>query len=105
MIRSGDGTELAVEEAGEAGPLVVLANGLGGTMRGWQPLIRRLAPMARLVSWDYRGLYASAPPRNPAAVCIEDHCRDLEAVLDDTGGGPAVLIGWSMGVQVAVEFA
>ena len=31
--------------------------------------------------------------------------RDLAAVLAWAGGGPAVLIGWSMGVQVVVEHA
>lgn len=103
-IRSGDGTELAVQVAGD-GPLVVLANGLGGSLRAWQPFLQRLRPGWRIASWDYRGLYRSGPPARAHAVGVEDHARDLGAVLDWLGGEPATLVGWSMGVQVAVAYA
>ncbi len=103
-IRSHDGSDLAVQVAGE-GPLVVLANGLGGSLLAWEPFLRRLRAVRRIVSWDYRGLYRSGPPSDPAAVAIEDHVMDLGTVLDRFGGGPAVLMGWSMGVQVVVEYA
>ncbi|HET6663065.1 MAG TPA: alpha/beta hydrolase [Acidimicrobiales bacterium] len=99
-----DGTELAVRVAGE-GPLVVLANGLGGSLGAWRPFLERLSPGRCIASWDYRGLYKSGPPARPHAVTVEDHARDLGAVLDWLGGGPAVLVGWSMGVQVVVERA
>jgi pimeloyl-ACP methyl ester carboxylesterase len=36
---------------------------------------------------------------------VADHADDLDAVLESAGGGPAVLMGWSMGVQVAVAYA
>lgn len=103
-IRSDDGTELAVQAVGE-GALIVLANGLGGSFRAWEPLLRRLGPGHRIASWDYRGLYRSGPPARPEAVEVRDHVRDLRAVLSWLGGGPAVLVGWSMGVQVVVEHA
>lgn len=104
-LRSFDGTDLAVQTAGEGGPLIVLANGLGGSMVAWRALVVGLAPRYRIVSWDYRGLYGSGPPPRADAIRIEDHCRDLEVLLDHLDGGPATLIGWSMGVQVALEFA
>ena len=103
-IRSFDGTELAVQVAGE-GPLVVLANGLGGTWRAWGPFLDRFGTDHRVASWDYRGLYGSGPPATPDAVGLADHAGDLAAVLDWLGGGPAVVIGWSMGVQLGVQFA
>ena len=103
-IRGDDGTELAVQVVGE-GPLIVLANGLGGSFGAWEPLLRHLGPGHRVASWDYRGLYRSGPPAHPESVSVPDHARDLGAVLAWLGGGPAVLIGWSMGVQVVVEFA
>jgi pimeloyl-ACP methyl ester carboxylesterase len=99
-----DGTELAVQSVGQ-GPLVVLANGLGGSLRAWSPFIDRFGAAHRLVSWDYRGFYDSGPPARPDAVTIADHCQDLDAVLDHVGGDPAAIIGWSMGVQVAVQQA
>jgi pimeloyl-ACP methyl ester carboxylesterase len=104
LIPSDDGGEIAAQMTG-AGPLIVLANGLGGSMTAWRPLVRHFAPRFRLASWDYRGLYRSPPPQRANAVSIEDHRSDLAAVLCWAGGPPAVLIGWSMGVQVAVDFA
>ena len=102
-LRAFDGTDLAVQQAGTSGPLLALANGLGGSMVAWTPLLAHFAPSYRLRSWDYRGLYRSGPPPDPAAVRIEDHVRDLRLVVDRHG--PAVVIGWSMGVQVAVQYA
>lgn len=103
-IRSRDGTDLAVQVAGE-GPPLVLANGLGGSLRAWGPFLDRLESPRRIVSWDYRGLYRSGPPAEPSAVTIEDHAADLGAVMAQVVGEPAVVIGWSMGVQIAVEYA
>ncbi len=103
-IRSRDGTDLAVQTAG-VGPPLVLANGLGGSLRAWGPFLDRLGSRRRIVSWDYRGLYRSGPPDEPSAVTIEDHAADLGAVMDQVVGEPAVLMGWSMGVQIAVEYA
>lgn len=103
-VRSFDGTDLAVQVAGE-GPLVVLANGLGGTWRAWAPFLARFGTDHRIASWDYRGLYRSGPPAEPDAVRLTDHSRDLAAVLDWLGGEPVVVIGWSMGVQLGVQFA
>jgi pimeloyl-ACP methyl ester carboxylesterase len=103
-IRGADGTELAVEAIGE-GPPLVLANGLGGSFRAWRPLLPRLASRHRVASWDYRGLYRSGPPASPGAVRVDDHVGDLEAVVDWLGGAPVLTVGWSMGVQVAVQHA
>lgn len=103
-VRSFDGTELAVQVVGE-GPLVVLANGLGGSLRAWDPFLARFGADHRIASWDYRGLYHSGPPARPDAVRIPDQSGDLAAVLDALGAGPTTVIGWSMGVQVAVQFA
>jgi len=57
-----DGTELSVQEVG-TGRLVVLANGLGGSLRAWGPVLERFGPGHRVVAYDYRGLYASVPRR------------------------------------------
>lgn len=103
-LRGHDGTDLAVQDLG-AGRLVVMANGLGGSLRAWAPFLARYAPGHRIVSFDYRGLYRSGPPPERDAVTVEDHAADLLEVLRWTGAEPAVVIGWSMGVQVAVEAA
>lgn len=42
-------------------------------------------------------------PRNPARITIPDHADDLACVLDELQVERAVLLGHSMGVQVALE--
>lgn len=102
-VVSFDGTELAWHDLEGDGPPVVLCNGLGGSWMSWTHQIRYFQDRYRFVSWDYRGLYRSAAPSNPEAVSIEDHCADALAVMDDAGIERATMVGWSMGVQVALE--
>ncbi|HJQ84787.1 MAG TPA: alpha/beta hydrolase [Candidatus Binatia bacterium] len=102
-MRAADGTRLAVQTIGD-GPALVLANGLGGSITAWHHLIRRFAPRFRIVSWDYRGLYGSDPPTDLEALGIEQHREDLRTVMDAVGVDSAILAGWSMGVQVILDF-
>ncbi|MGD0082165.1 MAG: alpha/beta hydrolase [Acidimicrobiales bacterium] len=102
---SFDGTELDVQTVGEDGPMLVLVNGLGGAIIAWRHLLAQLGQRFRILSFDYRGLYRSGPPPTKEALRIEDHYEDLRRVIDASGERSVVLIGWSMGVQVAVEYA
>jgi pimeloyl-ACP methyl ester carboxylesterase len=103
-VTGAGGVDLAVQELGTGRP-VVLANGLGGSLRAWFPFLERFGHDHRVVAFDYRGLYRSGPPPEPDAVTIHDHAADLVQVLRSTAADPALVIGWSMGVQVAVEAA
>ena len=55
------------------------------------------------MNWDYRGLFRSGPSADPADLGVETQARDLVAVMDTMGIESAVHVGWSMGVQVALE--
>ena len=107
-IRTDDGTTLAVHATDEpfpGAPVVVLANGLGGPLLAWRPLIEDLRDRYRVVTWDYRGLYGSSRPPDdgPSAYSIPRHVDDLAAVLRSQGVAKASFVGWSMGVQVVLE--
>lgn len=105
LVTATDGTRLAVQEHG-TGPLpIVIANGLGGTMIAWTPLLRALGDRARFISWDYRGLYGSERPRDLRSLTVSHHVRDMESVCDAMGVEQFLLAGWSMGVQVSVQAA
>lgn len=104
-VRSFDGTELEVQTTARNGPDILLVNGLGGSIAAWRHLYRHFVPAFRIVSFDYRGLYGSGAPADPAAVRVEDHLADLERVVQATEARRAVVLAWSMGVQVAVEYA
>lgn len=101
-ITSFDGTEIAYHSVGQ-GPVILLGNGLGGSWRAWTHQIGYFVDRFRFVSWDYRGLYRSGPPRDRQAIRVEHHARDGLAVLDDAGIDRAIVFGWSMGVQVGLE--
>ena len=99
---AGDGTRLVYHTVGD-GPVVVAANGIGGTFHALRHLYRHLARRHRIISWDYRALHASERPQDPRAVLVEDNAADLEGLLDHLGVRRALFVGWSMGVQVNFE--
>ncbi len=103
FLDSFDGTEIAWHRVGRGAPPVLLCNGLGGSWKAWWHQIEHFSGRHPFVSWDYRGLYRSAPPRLPDALRVEEHALDGLAVMDAAGLERAMLFGWSMGVQVALE--
>lgn len=83
---------------------IVLANGLGGRLYAWKPLVERFADCYRLLTWDYRGLFQSDSPPRIRKLSIANHAEDLKSILDQEGVKTAAGVGWSMGVQVLLEF-
>lgn len=102
---SFDGTRIAYRVVGDVAdaPWLILAHGYGGTFNTWEPVAHRLADRFRILMWDYRGMHASAAPADPARLRIEDHARDLSAIVAREGIEAAWIGGWSVGVQVALE--
>lgn len=101
-VRSFDGTELATFRQGEKGRWLLLANGLGGNIRAWTHQLSHFRDMLRFATWDYRSLYRSGRAIN-RSFSMEDHVRDARVVMEEYGVEDAVVVGWSMGVQVALE--
>ena len=100
-VLARDGTRIGYQVRGD-GPAVVLANGLGGTYLTFRYLYDALGDY-KTVCWDYRGLYTSAAPADLQALAMPHHLDDLLAVLDAERIGDVVVVGWSMGVQLAFE--
>jgi pimeloyl-ACP methyl ester carboxylesterase len=103
-LQAHDGTTLAVHDTGGTGSPLVIANGLGGPFAAWCHQIAYLRERYRILSWDYRGLYGSSRPRGrPARLDVAAHVDDLVCILGQVGIERAAFMGWSMGVQVALE--
>ncbi|MDC3961818.1 alpha/beta fold hydrolase [Polyangium jinanense] len=107
-VTAPDGTRItyyATRSPYPGAPVVLLANGLGGQHITWSAQIEHLRGRYRFLTWDYRGLFASArpPEGSPASYAITRHAEDLLAILDAEGEPRAALVGWSMGVQVVLE--
>lgn len=103
-VATSDGSPLFYESWGERGAQtpVLLCDGIGCDGYVWRYLKQDLAPRFGLHP-HYRGHGRTAPPRDAARVTVEDLADDVACVLDDALVDRAVLIGHSMGVQVALE--
>jgi pimeloyl-ACP methyl ester carboxylesterase len=105
-----DGTRLfwglAGPHAGDAdpsGPVMVLNDGIGCDGFAWKYLQPHLAQRHRVLHWHYRGHGRSGLPNDSALIDVPAHARDLIALLDRHQIDRAVLVGHSMGTQVALE--
>jgi len=103
-VAGSDGSPLFYESWGERGDRtpVLLCDGIGCDGYVWRYLRQDLTDRFGLHP-HYRGHGRTAPPRDPRRVTIEDLADDIASILDDAEVDRAVLIGHSMGVQVALE--
>ncbi|MBX7147632.1 alpha/beta hydrolase [bacterium] len=103
-FKSFDDTEIGYQVVGNGSEVIFLFNGLGGNITAWMPLINAFGENYKFVTWDYRGLFKSKPPKDIKKLRIEDHVRDAEILIEKEKIKKARVVGWSMGVQVALEY-
>ncbi|MCW2542807.1 MAG: Alpha/beta hydrolase fold precursor [Frankiales bacterium] len=101
---SADGTQIRGWRNEQAGTPVVIANGLGSIPEAFPFL---MAPHSGYdaVTWYHRGTFGSERPADQKAIRIEDHVADMLALMDCQGVEKALVVSWSLGVNVAFEFA
>ena len=91
------------DRASSNGLTAILCDGIACDGFIWKYLWDDLARTVRVAHWHYRGHGRSARPVDARHIELVDHVRDLDAVRRVIGDGPVVLIGHSMGCQVALE--
>ena len=94
-VTAKDGTQLATYSYGQGETPAIIANGLGGTLIAWTPLLEALSDVFTFVSWDYRGLYDSARPQDTEAFTVAHHVSDMQTVMDAYAIDKAAAFGWS----------
>ena len=98
VARGGD-VRLEVLAQGN-GPLVVMIPSLGRPAEDFADLSRRLAEAGyRALRPQPRGIGASSGPMH--GITLHDFARDVAAVIEHNGGGPAVVAGHAFGNFVA----
>lgn len=100
MVRSRDGTEIAVWLTG-SGPPLVLVHGTPADHSRWRPLLPHLEPHFTVHALDRRGRGASTDSPDYA---LEREFEDVAAVVDvaaTSSGGPVSVYGHSHGGIVA----
>jgi 3-oxoadipate enol-lactonase len=101
-IPSADGTRIhAWCNDGEGRP-VLLCNGLGTPPEAWPSLTDPTCGF-RVATWYQRGLGGSERPDDPERRRVEHHTEDALAVMEALDMPAALVVGWSLGVNVAFE--
>jgi pimeloyl-ACP methyl ester carboxylesterase len=111
-VVSFDGAHIAYGFLGSGPVTVVLCAGYCCPDNFWKYLAPALAKKYRVLIWNYRGTGVSGMPREPGYrarnyttedFTLDRYAKDLECILDHEGIDEVVLVGHSMGTQVALE--
>jgi pimeloyl-ACP methyl ester carboxylesterase len=103
-VDSSDGTRIAYYLIGSGPKRWVVPPAMGAPLVALKYLFERFADEYTFVTWDQRGFYASALPADPDALRVDDHMADMHAVIRAEGLDSFVLGGWSMAVQISLEY-
>lgn len=102
-VLTRDGCPLHYWLHGEPGrPLVMLIHGAGLDHAMWRDNVAALAREHRVLAFDVRGHGLSRPIGG--RFTVEAALADMLALIDEVGGGEVVLVGQSMGGNLAQEF-
>ena len=94
-----DGCLLNVSVEGrDGGPTLMLSNSLGCNLQMWEPQMRSLTQLFRVIRYDRRGHGKSQVPPGPYS--MERFGRDVLAILDDLNIEKTHWCGLSMGGMV-----
>jgi pimeloyl-ACP methyl ester carboxylesterase len=95
------GTEVNYVDYGGAGEPIVLVHGLGGSVENWMAAGPLLTEWGRVLALDLGGFGRTALPEGKGGA-VDDNRALLDRFLDEMAGGPATLIGNSMGGMISI---
>lgn len=107
IVKGAGGVPLVVATAGpKDAPPILLIHGFGQSTWSWRTLMRSpLAQRYRLVAFDLRGHGESGKPWAPAAYAgARPWGDDVAAVIRAEGLTRPVIVGWSYGGYVAMDY-
>lgn len=99
-VANGD-VQLAVSEAGQ-GQTLLFFNGAGVTQVAWKRVIGALSGQYRIVTSDFRSHGKTTTSHNTS---LEGFLTDAEAIMDKVAGPRPIVVGWSLGADLAVWYA
>jgi pimeloyl-ACP methyl ester carboxylesterase len=102
LLRAGD-QEIAYSESGKGDRALLLIHGLGSSMPVWSRNVQALARQHRVVAIDLPGYGKSS--KGPYPYSMAFFAEVVDRVIDALGLRRVVLIGHSMGGQIALTHA
>jgi pimeloyl-ACP methyl ester carboxylesterase len=104
FVDADDGTKLyARQREGSGGLTSVLLDGIACDGFIWRYLQDDLASLGNVLHWNYRGHGRSGAPADPGNIGIDALVSDFECVRQACAEGPLLVLGHSMGCQLALE--
>lgn len=100
-----DGTRIAYRVHGDGQRTVLIADGFGCDGFNWKYFFQYFSKQYRMILVNYRGHGRSGRPFDMHNLTIEDLADDVRAVYDAESLDGPILAAYSMGVQVALEYA
>lgn len=101
FLTTDDGCRLYYEVSGE-GPAIVFAHESAADTRQWREQVEALSARYRCIVYNARGYSPSDVPQDDAAYGYVAAWRDLAAVVEQVAGGPAHIVGLSMGAYAGL---
>jgi len=101
-LRAGDAA-LRTVRAGVGEPTLVLIHGFGESLLTWQAILDRLAESHRVIAFDLPGFGGSSKP--DAGYDLPAMVGRLSDFVDRWTSGPLVVVGHSMGGELAAALA
>jgi non-heme chloroperoxidase len=93
---------LYYEDVGD-GPPIVFVHGFGMSHSVWENQVLELSKSFRCITFDLRGHGASDKPSD--GYTIEQNARDVYALIKSLHLNKTIIVGWSLGVAIAIHFA
>jgi pimeloyl-ACP methyl ester carboxylesterase len=100
---NGNGISIQVAVWEGKGKPILCVHGLTANCRCWDLIASALAPHHKVTAMDLRGRGLSDAP--PSGYSVENHCKDILALLDDLGLEHPILMGHSLGAFISLAFA
>ena len=97
-----DRIALNVRETG-AGPVVIFLHGITAAATVWDPILHHVGSRFRAIAVDQRGHGRSGKPEHEYSA--DAFAKDVIALIETLGCGPAVVVGHSLGARNAVVAA
>lgn len=106
-VRTPDGVMISAQEWGNpSGPEILLIHGLSQSHLSWLRQVKSdLAKTFRMITYDIRGHGGSDKPLDPAYYKDQKRWADeVQAVIEGARLKKPVLVGWSYGGRIIVEY-
>ena len=104
MFRAkGDGIDMQLAQWGNGEESILCVHGMTANCRCWDRLVPALSGHHRVLGMDLRGRGLSDKPHT--GYSLENHVKDLHALVDNLGLTRISLLGHSLGAYISVMFS